>query len=100
MAGGNAAQVAAIDGFAAELGLAFQIVDDILDVEGESALLGKTPGKDAAAGKTTYPSLYGLDQSRSMAEACIARAGDLLAGAGMSDTWLLGIGRWIVERRN
>jgi len=100
LGGGSDAQVAAIDGAAAEFGLAFQIVDDILDVEGESAQLGKTPGKDAAAGKTTYPALYGLDESRAMAEACIARAGDTLAAAGMSDTWLLGIGRWIVERRN
>ena len=93
LGGGSDAQVAAIEGAAAEFGLAFQIVDDILDVEGESAQLGKTPGKDAAAGKTTYPALYGLDRSRAMAEACIARAGEPLASAGMSDTWLLGIGR-------
>ena len=51
----------------AELGLAFQIVDDILDVEGASADLGKTAGKDAAAGKPTYPALYGLDDSRRLA---------------------------------
>jgi len=100
LGGGSEAQVAAIDGAGAEFGLAFQIVDDILDVEGESAQIGKTPGKDAAAGKTTYPALYGVDQSRAMAEACIARAADGLASAGMSGSWLLGIGRWIVERRN
>ena len=100
LGGGSEAQIAAIDGAGAEFGLAFQIVDDILDVEGESAQIGKTPGKDAAAGKTTYPVLYGVDQSRAMAEACIARAADGLASAGMSGSWLLGIGRWIVERRN
>jgi len=100
LGGGSEAQIAAIDGAGAEFGLAFQIVDDILDVEGESAQIGKTPGKDAAAGKTTYPALYGVDQSRAMAEACIARAADGLASAGMSGSWLLGIGRWIVERRN
>jgi geranylgeranyl diphosphate synthase type II len=100
LGGGAEAQVTAIHGAAAEFGLAFQIVDDILDVEGESAALGKTPGKDAAAGKTTYPALYGLDQSRSMANACIARANDVLAAAGLADSMLLGIGRWIVERRN
>jgi len=44
--------------------------------------------------------LYGVDQSRAMAEACIARAADGLASAGMSGSWLLGIGRWIVERKN
>ena len=100
LGGGSEAQIAAIDGAGAEFGLAFQIVDDILDVEGESAQIGKTPGKDAAAGKTTYPALYGVDQSRAMAEACIARAADGLASAGMSGSWLLGIGRGIVERRN
>ena len=100
LGGGSEAQITAIDGAGAEFGLAFQIVDDILDVEGESAQIGKTPGKDAAAGKTTYPALYGVDQSRAMAEACIARAADGLASAGMSGSWLLGIGRWIVERRN
>jgi geranylgeranyl diphosphate synthase, type II len=100
LGGGTDAQIAAIDSAGAEFGLAFQIVDDILDVEGESAALGKTPGKDAAAGKTTYPALYGLDQSRSMAEACITRATDVLMAAGLADSMLLGIGRWIVERRN
>ena len=100
LGGGSEAQIAAIDGAGAEFGLAFQIVDDILDVEGESAQIGKTPGKDAAAGKTTYPALYGVDQSRAMAEACIARAADGLASAGMAGSWLLGIGRWIVERKN
>jgi geranylgeranyl diphosphate synthase type II len=100
LGGGSEAQVTAIDTAAAEFGLAFQIVDDILDVEGDAAQLGKSTGKDAAAGKPTYPALYGLDQSRSMAEACIRRAGQTLGAAGMADSWLLGIGRWIVERRN
>ena len=74
MGGGSAAQVDAIDRAAGEFGLAFQIVDDILDVEGASAELGKTAGKDAAAGKPTYPQLYGLDTSRRMARECLARA--------------------------
>jgi len=100
LGGGTEPQVAAIDAAGADFGLAFQIVDDILDVEGETAQLGKTPGKDAAAGKPTYPALYGIDRSRAMAEACIARAGEALATAGLADSWLLGIGRWIVERRN
>ena len=100
LGGGSHAQVSAIDSAAAEFGLAFQIVDDILDVEGDAAKLGKSTGKDAAAGKPTYPALFGLDRSRSMAEACITRAADTLDRAGMTGTWLLGIGRWIVERRN
>jgi geranylgeranyl diphosphate synthase, type II len=100
LGGGSDEQVAAIDAAAAEFGLAFQIVDDILDVEGDAAQLGKSTGKDAAAGKPTYPALFGLAQSRSMADACIARAESTLATAGLADSWLLGIGRWIIERRN
>jgi geranylgeranyl diphosphate synthase, type II len=98
MGGGDDRQVDAIDRAASELGLAFQIVDDILDVEGASADLGKTPGKDAAAGKTTYPGLYGLESSKHMARECLERAHVTLATAGMADARLLGIGRWIVER--
>ena len=98
MGGGTAAHVEAIDRAAGELGLAFQIVDDILDVEGASAELGKTAGKDAAAGKPTYPQLYGLEASRRMARECLARAESILAGASLADARLIGIGRWIVER--
>jgi geranylgeranyl pyrophosphate synthase len=100
MGGGSDAAVAAIDTCASDLGLAFQIVDDILDVEGASKDLGKTAGKDAASGKPTYPALYGLDASRRMARECIERAEATLAAAGMRDARLLEIGRWIVERSN
>jgi geranylgeranyl diphosphate synthase type II len=100
LGGGSDTQVSAIDAAAADFGLAFQIVDDILDVEGDAAKLGKSTGKDAAAGKPTYPAFFGLAKSRSMADACIERAAGTLAGAGMANSWLLGIGRWIVERRN
>jgi geranylgeranyl pyrophosphate synthase len=85
---------------AADLGLAFQIVDDILDVQGASADLGKTAGKDAAAGKPTYPALYGLERSRAMADECLQRAEVTLAASGLDDSRLLGIGRWIVTRQN
>ena len=98
LGGGTDAQVTAIDAAAAEFGLAFQIVDDILDVEGDAATLGKSTGKDAAAGKPTFPAFFGLATSRSMADACIERAAGTLAAAGMANSWLLGIGRWIVER--
>jgi geranylgeranyl diphosphate synthase, type II len=99
MGGGDARAQEAIDGAAAELGLAFQIVDDVLDVEGASKDLGKTAGKDAAAGKPTYPSLYGLDGSRQMAAECFARAQGALSDAGLANSHLLEIGRWIVNRR-
>jgi geranylgeranyl diphosphate synthase type II len=100
MGGGTDSQVAAIDGCASNLGLAFQIVDDILDVEGASADLGKTAGKDAATGKPTYPALYGLEASRRMAHECIERAEASLRAAGLQDERLIEIGRWIVERQS
>jgi len=96
--GGTDDQIAAIGGAATEFGLAFQIVDDILDVEGQAADLGKTPGKDAATGKPTYPALYGLDESRRLAAHCITRAEATLDAAGLADSWLLGIGLWLIQR--
>jgi geranylgeranyl diphosphate synthase type II len=89
-----------VDAAAADFGLAFQIVDDILDVEGHSAQLGKTAGKDAAAGKPTYPALYGLDEARTMAAECLERAQRALAAAELAHTRLMDIGRWIVNRSN
>ena len=67
-AGGTKAQVAALDRFGFALGLAFQIQDDILDATQSAQKLGKTAGKDAAAGKMTFPSLFGLEKSRVLAE--------------------------------
>jgi geranylgeranyl diphosphate synthase, type II len=99
MAGASGAQLAAIERFASELGLAFQIVDDVLDVEGASADLGKTAGKDAAAGKPTYPALYGLDASRRMADECVARALAALEEAGLGGQ-LPAIARWVTSRTN
>ena len=65
--GGTRAQIAALDRFGFALGLAFQIQDDILDATQSAKKLGKTAGKDAAAGKMTFPALYGLERSRELA---------------------------------
>jgi geranylgeranyl pyrophosphate synthase len=100
MAGGTADQIDAIDRYANEIGLAFQIVDDILDVEGASVSLGKTAGKDAAAGKPTYPALLGLERSRALADDCLARAHAALAAAGFAATRLGAIADWVVRRRS
>jgi geranylgeranyl pyrophosphate synthase len=100
MGGAPDAVIANIDAAAGEFGLAFQIVDDILDVEGHSAQLGKTPGKDAAAGKPTYPALYGLVGARTMAADCLERAERALGAAGLQQSRLMDIGRWIVSRSN
>jgi len=100
MAGGSDALVEAVSLFGTDLGLAFQIVDDILDVEGEPAQLGKTAGKDAADRKPTYPALFGLERSRQMAAECIQRATQTLAGAHLSEGWLREIAVWVTGRKN
>jgi len=99
MAGGTDAQVASIDRFGAEVGLVFQIVDDILDVEGAPEELGKTAGKDAADDKPTYPSLFGLQRSKALAAEGILRAEAALADAGLLESQLLGIASWVIGRR-
>jgi geranylgeranyl diphosphate synthase type II len=99
MAGADEAMTSAVDAYGESIGLAFQIVDDILDVEGESAALGKTAGKDAAAGKPTYPSIFGLAESRRLAASCMERAVESLERASLGGQ-LAAIARWIVSRTN
>ena len=100
MAGAGDEVVSAVDAYATEVGLAFQIVDDILDVEGDPASLGKSAGKDAAASKPTYPALFGVERSRQLAAGCLERAHQALAGARLTDGWLGAIADWVVTRRN
>jgi geranylgeranyl diphosphate synthase, type II len=100
MAGASGAQVAAIDRYATEVGLAFQIVDDILDVEGTADQLGKTAGKDAAGEKPSYPALFGIDRSRSLAAECLARAHQALADGGFTDSQLGPMAEWVAGRKN
>jgi geranylgeranyl pyrophosphate synthase len=99
MASGTEEQIDAIDRFAADIGLAFQIIDDILDVEGSAAELGKTAGKDAAATKPTYPVIFGLNGARMIAAECITRAHGTLDAAGLTG-WLAPIADWVVSRRS
>jgi geranylgeranyl pyrophosphate synthase len=100
MAGAGDDLVAAVDRYAADVGLAFQIIDDILDVEGSAAELGKTAGKDAAGAKPTYPSLYGLERSRELATQCLARADQTLADAHLIEGHLSAIAHWVINRKN
>jgi geranylgeranyl pyrophosphate synthase len=99
MAGAEPGLVGAIDRYSSELGLAFQIVDDILDVEGSTSELGKSAGKDAAAGKPTYPALFGLEESRLMAAQCVERALYVLSGARIEGL-LPELARWVLTRRS
>jgi geranylgeranyl pyrophosphate synthase len=97
MAGASPRVGEAIGVFGREIGLAFQIVDDVLDVEATSSMLGKTAGKDAAAGKPTYPALFGLDASKRLAREAVDRATAALAAVAVEGR-LVDIARWIVQR--
>jgi geranylgeranyl pyrophosphate synthase len=100
MGGANEALFAALDQYGTEIGLAFQIVDDILDEEGSAASLGKTAGKDKAAGKPTYPALFGLERSKALAAESHANARAALDKAGLLDSRLADIASWIIDRRS
>jgi len=97
--GADEAVQTAVDEYARELGLAFQIVDDLLDVEGSPETLGKTAGKDAAAGKPTFPAIHGLEQSRRLAADCVTRAKAALMTAGLAGR-LSDIADWSLRRTN
>jgi geranylgeranyl diphosphate synthase, type II len=99
MAGATRETEAAVAAYATDLGLAFQIVDDVLDVEGTAADLGKTAGKDAASGKPTYPALFGLDRSKQLAREAVDRARAVLASGGLGGR-LTDIAEWVVQRKS
>ena len=99
MGGATDSLFAALDQYGTEIGLAFQIVDDILDEEGSAASLGKTAGKDKAAGKPTYPAFFGLERSKALAAECDQRARRALDQAGLLDSRLADIAGWIIERK-
>jgi len=98
-AGAGQAALAALDEYGQDLGLAFQIVDDVLDVTGSHAQLGKTPGKDESAGKTTYPALFGLDGARARAAGYVSAAVSALRAGGIESEALEGLARYVLERR-
>ena len=100
MGGADDRIFSALDSYGTEIGLAFQIVDDILDEEGSAGSLGKTAGKDRAAGKPTYPAFFGLDRSRELAAACHANANRALELAGLLDSRLANIATWIIDRKS
>lgn len=91
--------VARLKRFGETIGWAFQVVDDILDVEESSAALGKTAGKDAAQKKATYPALYGLEKSRQFASELESRAMAELEAYGPRAARLRALAELIVRRR-
>ena len=99
-AGGDPAQIEALSCYGDHVGLAFQIVDDILDVEESSEALGKTAGKDAAQGKITFPAVYGLEDSRRMAKEQCSQAHKALEPFGDRARRLHEIADLIVDRKS
>ncbi|TGD75657.1 polyprenyl synthetase family protein [Mangrovimicrobium sediminis] len=97
-AGASEAQLRALDDYGRHIGLAFQVVDDILDVDGDPSALGKTGGKDAAANKPTYVKLLGLDGARQEAQQLLQAALTALETFGASADRLRELARYIVER--
>ncbi len=97
-ANANAKQLAAITSFGGALGLAFQVIDDILDVTQTSEKLGKSAGKDVAAKKATYPAVIGLEKSRAEAKRLTSRADAALANFGRSGDRLSEIAKYLLGR--
>lgn len=99
-AGASEEKVRAIRNYGEAVGLAFQIADDILDVEGETQELGKTARSDAAHAKSTYPSILGLSEAKRLAQESIDRAIQSLASFGSDADILRELARYIVSRRS
>jgi len=100
LAGGDAAAVVAISDAGQSLGLAFQIVDDILDVEGSLETLGKMAGSDERKQKVTYPALHGIEASRREARRLIERTKSRLGVFGARSAPLCALADFVVERKS
>lgn len=98
IAAADEARLTAVETYGRQLGLAFQIVDDLLDAQGDQATLGKTAGKDARQGKVTYPVLLGADASRRHAEQLVRTAQAALAVFGGGAERLTGLAEYVLER--
>jgi len=99
-AGARASDIERLRTYGQSIGLAFQIVDDVLDVTQTSEQLGKTAGKDQAAEKVTYPSLFGIDESLRKADALVEQACSQIDQFGESADTLKELARFLAERKN
>jgi geranylgeranyl diphosphate synthase type II len=98
-AGATSPEIAHLRTYGESIGLAFQIVDDVLDVTQTSEQLGKTAGKDTAAEKTTYPALFGIEQSLRQADALVEKACAELNEYGPAASTLKDLAHYLVERK-
>jgi geranylgeranyl diphosphate synthase type II len=97
--GGSPEKIESIQAYGQKIGLAFQIADDILDIEGDTETLGKGVGNDARKGKITYPSILGLDKSKEIQRAMIKGALESLEAFGDRADPLRDIAQYIIERK-
>lgn len=100
LGGASPQEVEACEEYALNIGLAFQVADDILDVTQSTEELGKTAGKDEATEKTTYPKLLGMDGAREEAQRLVAKAKAALEQFGDRATPLLALADFIIDRKN
>ena len=100
IAGASAAELEAVGRYATDLGLLFQITDDLLDVTASAETLGKTPGKDARSQKATYPALYGLEAARERARLVYEDACAALDSIERTTALLRAVARLVLERQN
>ncbi|MFM2429024.1 MAG: hypothetical protein RLZZ511_237 [Cyanobacteriota bacterium] len=100
LAGGDANDQAKLLKYSKNIGLAFQIVDDILDITATTEELGKSAGKDLTAEKLTYPKLWGIDESRRQANALVDEAQEIVAGYGEKSAPLIALADYITARKN
>jgi farnesyl diphosphate synthase len=91
--------LAALDRYGTALGRAFQIADDLLDVEGDAAMVGKSIGKDAAAGKATFVSALGIEGAKARLKGLVDEAGSALAPFGPAGWVLKAAARFVAERQ-
>jgi geranylgeranyl pyrophosphate synthase len=99
LSGASPGRLERLRSFGRAFGLAFQIVDDILDVEGSAQEMGKSPGKDARAGKATFPAMWGVEESRRRAAALVEEACGALRPFGARGDALSGLARSMLARR-
>lgn len=96
----NAKELAVIADYGTKIGMVFQIVDDLLDIEGTTAKLGKTIGKDEAVGKATFPSVYGIEESRKMAKDLTEQAKNAISTLGERSLKLRILADYLLARKS
>ena len=97
---GDEQQLAALDEYGEKLGLAFQIIDDWLDVQGDEVAMGKRLRKDSQHGKLTFPALLGVEESRRRAEQLVDEACERIARLGPRASNLEALARYVLERNH